>query len=589
MHRAVALRFPVGQRATRQCADALCATLGERSYDKIVDRRGVVLLLQRDAREPAPLILGDDGGLVLGPLFRRGADAGEPIGQLNRDLELSWLCSSGTALVDHFWGPYLAFLADRERDRLIVMRDPSGAKPCFAFERAEVRVFATHPSDVLSSVDVDQVRLAGFLCHPRLSLARAGVTDVEEVVPGEIWRTGRIEEARVQAWVPFGRVRPRNSDVIASDIKAAVETAAAAFTSGHSRVLHRLSGGLDSSIVLAALAAAKRVRGFDLTSINEFSSDVPEGDERVLARLTAGRFQTELVEIAFTPRPLAEAQAPSAWSPTPGFMALNTGALSFIESMSAHSGALLTSGQGGDHVFQRNRTLHLGSDAARRGQLSFDLAMALARMSGVSVWKLMWRAGRHAMPFGRLREAAYVAPASIANQDLAVQAIGEHFQHPWLEGWRRASPGEVLRALHVLEATHYHAPSVLHEAFTPAPILVSQPVMEACLSAPTYVMAPGVERGLVRMAYAEDLPPEVLSRTTKGETTRFFVSQLEAQWPALREMLLGGLLIQQAAAEPARIESLLAANRVPDLAASADIMTCVAAELWLRSLPLQCA
>lgn len=585
MHRAVVLRFPVGHRAVRQCADAMAQSLAASGYDQIMDRRGVLMLMRLDAGEGPPIVLNDETGIVLGHVYR--SPGGERAASVSREVELDWLQSSSQALIDNFWGPYLAFLADRERDRLIVVRDPSGGRQCYAFERDGVRVFATHPSDVLSVGKIDQVRLAGFLCHPRLSLARTGIAGVEELAPGAVWLCGRSGDSRVQAWRPLNRVRPRAPKSIASDIKSAVQQTALAFTDGQSLVLHRLSGGLDSSIVLAALAAARHTRDFDLVCVNEFSTDVPEGDERVLARLTADRFRARLVEMSFSPRPLIDARAPAAWSPTPGFAALNTGALSFMEAMSAYHGALLTSGQGGDHLFQRNRTMHLASDAARYGELSSRLAMSLARMSGVSVWKVLGHAIAYAPPFRPLRPNEYASPSLIANHELAAQAVAEHFQHPWLEEWQRAAPGEVLRALHVLEATHYYAPSALNDTFTPAPVLVSQPVMEACLSAPTYVMAPGVERGLIRDAFAEDLPPEVLQRTTKGETTRFFVAQLEAQWPELRQLLLDGLLVQQDALERVRVEAMLAINRVPDLTASADLMTCVAAELWLRSLPLQ--
>jgi asparagine synthase (glutamine-hydrolysing) len=178
-----------------------------------------------------------------------------------------------------------------------------------------------------------------------------------------------------------------------------------------------------------------------------------------------------------------------------------------------------------------------------------------------------------------------VAPGRIANVELASKAISEQFAHPWLDGWERAPSAEVLRTLHVLEATHYHAPSLLNEAFALAPILVTQPVMEACLAAPTYVMAPGVERGLVRRTYADVLPSAVINRVTKGETTRFFIAQLDAQWPMLREMLLGGRLAEQDAINRAKLEAILGGDRVASLEAGGDLMSCLAAELWLRSIP----
>ncbi|MBL8544310.1 MAG: hypothetical protein JNJ63_10940 [Hyphomonadaceae bacterium] len=587
MHRAAAVRYPVGQRADRERAGAVAGTLAAAGYETILDRRGVHLLWRRDESEADPFILADDAGLVLGRLMRRGQSEPMQTGPGLDEAVSAWLKSSGASLLGEYWGAYLAFLADRERDRLLIVRDPSGARACYGCVRDGVRVFATHPADLLAGVSVDQVRLAGFLCHPRLSLRRTGIAGLEEIAPGEVWSSGREEEGRRQGWRPLGRISAHTPAEIGAQIKGAVEQAALALTSNRQRVLHRLSGGLDSSIVLSALAAARRMRGFELICVNEFSAEVPEGDERLLARASAQRLATELIEMAFTPAPFSYTSGLETWTPAPGFALLNSGALAFIAAMGAHKGALLTSGQGGDHLFQRDRTLHLGADALRRGALNFDLALALARMSGVSVWKLAANAWRYGRTGAAFPASAYASPSALSNRDLALQAIGEHFAHPWLADCNGAPPGEVLRALHILEATHYFASSVLDQAFTPAPVLVSQPVMEACLAAPTYVMAPGVERGLVREAYANDLPAEVLGRTSKGETTRFFVAQLERQWPALRELLLGGLLVEQEALAAAHLEAMLAANRVPDLSASADLMTCVAAELWLRSLPLQ--
>jgi asparagine synthase (glutamine-hydrolysing) len=585
MHRLTCMRGPTGNRATRFRLDSLRDALIARGYVQLIDRRGVIVLLHGDARDAPPVHLSDEGGVVVGPMFAEGQEA-ERIAAFDRSEELEILRSGGAGLIGRYWGYYLAVLVDRERDRVIVVRDPSGGRPCFARMYAdEVRVFATHPADVPGEVAIDQVRLAGFLSHGRLSLDRTGVVGLEEVTPGEAWMVGRAGEKRTQYWRPLGRVaRSEGPQDRGEAVRRAIEATAEAFTSGERRVLHRLSGGLDSSIVLSALAKARERHGFQLSCVNEYALEAPEGDERALARATAARFGAELMEIEFRRRAWSEARATQSWSPVPGLQVLNAAAADFIDGMSRFDGALLTSGQGGDHLFQRNRTLHLGADAQRHGALRFDLAMALARMAGVSVWRIWSHALGFGLLRGRLPQREYVKPNPIGNPELTRAAIAEHFAHPWLEGWRGAPTAEVLRALHVLEATHYHAHSLMHEAFNPAPLLVSQKVMEACLAVPTYVMAPGQERGLVRRTYAAILPPEVLARVTKGETTRFFVAQLDAQWGALRETLLGGHLAQQAALERAKLETILSARRVTSLDAGADVMTCLAAELWLRSL-----
>src|SRR5690606_11897165 len=136
---------------------------------------------------------------------------------------------------------------------------------------------------------------------PRLVTRRTALKGVSEVLAGERLTWGRTTFERALAWRP-DRIEPRfegdNCEVAAKGLRASVEASAQAWSTWArirgNAIAHRLSGGLDSSIVLAALAAIPD-RG-EIICFNEFPSGAPEGDERLQAREAAALHGCELVE-----------------------------------------------------------------------------------------------------------------------------------------------------------------------------------------------------------------------------------------------------------------------------------------------------
>jgi asparagine synthase (glutamine-hydrolysing) len=111
---------------------------------------------------------------------------------------------------------------------------------------------------------------------------------------------------------------------------------------------------------------------------------------------------------------------------------------------------------------------------------------------------------------------------------------------------------------------------------------VSQPIIETCLSVPSWEWrAGGRDRSLARRAFAKDLPPIILDRRVKGTPGRFAARLLDHFRGPIRERVLGGRLAANRIVDVPALEKALAGDRpVADLE-RVRILEIVNAEAWI--------
>jgi asparagine synthase (glutamine-hydrolysing) len=92
-----------------------------------------------------------DQGVVLGTVFKRAAVPPSPdsIATLSGQDGEAILSSGGRELIDHYWGRYVAFLRTDRPGSLRVVRDPTGALPCFSVVFQDVTVYFSWIEDVV--------------------------------------------------------------------------------------------------------------------------------------------------------------------------------------------------------------------------------------------------------------------------------------------------------------------------------------------------------------------------------------------------------------------------------------------------------
>lgn len=247
--------------------------------------------------------LHESRGVVLGRLFdRRACNAtNEQIAHLLAGSD-AIVTSGGRTLLDRYWGRYVAFFESVNGD-LQVLRDPSGTLPCFILGHEGVTVAFSWLEDVLSLLpqipvprpDIDAV--AACMAFGELTGRRCALEGVTQALPGErVSLDDAGQRAGSLIWDAVQVAQDPYDMGLAGAMNALRETVGNcvnAWASCYDAVLLRLSGGVDSSILMSCLA--EDCTPTRVTCLN-YHSVGADSDEREFARLAATLANRELIE-----------------------------------------------------------------------------------------------------------------------------------------------------------------------------------------------------------------------------------------------------------------------------------------------------
>ena len=515
------------------------------------------------------------GGLVVGRVFAQG--------EFHQSTAIA--DSNGAALAKLLWGRYVALVKGQDNE-WYVLRDPSGALPCFVARIGELLCVFSDLRDFLAIWDgplsLNWEHLCAFVRWDRMASCSTGYREISQLLPGQRMRF----DAHLSTdfyWSPrqfcsTGVVESRHE--AESLLRESVLTSVKAWGSCYSSILLQLSGGLDSSIVLACLAELRPQQR--IVAVNHYLESA-QADERRYAREVAHRLGCELIEMAAPQQSASFRQmiltehipSPSfhrRWSPSDDLQA------AIVKDKGVE---VIFSGQGGDQVFQEQVDAMAAVEFARRHPLSLQLwsiAMDVAFAANVSVWSVLADVIRYASgrrghdPYAIIHRKAFLRESA---QDFV------HIRHPWT---RDESLPESKRqqAWALVDCYAFHPAGYTYaEDVNP---LISQPIFEASLRIPAYILShDGVSRALVRKCFESRLPQSIFRRTAKGVTTGYHHNLMLSDLRYVRELILGGRLAQEGIVDKAYLEEMLDADRfsMHDRLWSA-LESLVIAETWIR-------
>jgi asparagine synthase (glutamine-hydrolysing) len=574
------VRYLVIGAAAPHHRQPLAVDLGQRLGFRIVFASDAVAILA-NSHECTTLHAGS--GVVIGPLFRRFGRA-QRIEHLDEADTAAILQSEGKVLIERYWGAYLAILAFDGRFDLI--RDPSGALPCYSWSCGDDLVYASDP-DVLVDAGlmrptVDWDFIPRYFHSSGFPTAQTGLEGLTEFPRGSAaihTHEGAHHRVMWDPWAHVGRCADRGIDENADTLGQAVLSAVAASASVYRHILIGVSGGLDSSIVTAGLAAAKA-----RFSCMTLATDDPEGDERAYARMLCERFAVRLDErphaiedidlgvssVAHLPRPVGRLQA-LAYDAAVRSVALEQGADAFF------------SGNGGDNVFAFNYSAAPIVDRLLAEGLSMGAFSTIGDVCALTGANL-----REALAFAyrvwtrRTRGYRWNRDPDFLHRDIVASLQDKDLFHPWLDAPAGALPGQMshlallLRTQQQLEG--YDRTSGL-PVVNP---LMSQPVIECCLGIPSWQwISGGKNRSVARFAFEGRLPELILSRQSKGGPDAFCHAIIEIRRGEIQDRLLNGHLAKRGIIDRTALEGVLF-DRTPDLGgAHVRIMAFLDTEAWI--------
>lgn len=559
------LRFlaAAGQKRDRTALDRKLRCVRGRPLVRRFDSE--LLSVWTEAETP---LLEDERGtaVAVGLMFDR------PSAQRMRRLPAS--ANLGETVLRNCWGAFVLLASGGPSHW--VLRDPSGSIPVYHGAVDGLSLYASDWEMLrlgwagTPRPNLDAVR--HWLALPFLRTSLTGVLGVTELLPGAVHEMGPRGPSGRQLWSP--------AEFASATFEIGFEEAAgllrdeilrtAPLLAAGEKVTLRLSGGLDSSIVAAALAHV----GIDFRAVT-FATRTPEGDERRYARQVADRFGIELDELLEPDLEfrLETATGPLRRPPNPLLQPLQ-------RAFAAAAGtALMVDGAGGDNVFASLNTASPAIDAFRKAGLpgATSTLRDIAGLHGCTFWEAARAALRRTLRAGGARWPTDLTFLSAAGSEDPSQA------HPWLASTAGVPPGSADHIRMIAGVHHFLPDPASGEPCTIHPLL-AQPVVELCLRIPSWLwIAGGRDRAVARAAFRGLVPDAVLDRCGKGSLQAMFIKGYMAKRAELREFLVSGRLAQEGIVDTSAIVGYLDRREPPRDALYIRILEIFSAEQWLRS------
>ena len=518
----------------------------------------------------------------------------------------------GEAGLDALDGMFAFGLWDARSERLILMRDRLGKKPLYFAEApggaflfaSEVKALRAFPGFTL---EADPTRLPEYLTFGYVGTPRSFFAGVEKLPPAtrlvrdadgrrqvrRYWSLSLSPEPLPNLGVEEAKRLVREAVGAAVQRRLVADVPLGAF----------LSGGVDSSVIVAEMARRSpgRVRTFAVG----FEED-PTWDERRYARMVAERFRTEHTELVVSSSPVDLFEELLELHDEPYGDSSAVAVHAVARATRPHVTVALT-GDGGDEVFA-------GYTRFRGGLVADFVPPALGRALSAVLSRIPDPRGyKHPLALGK----RFVAHADRSGDEqllawnsffagpelaaiLSPDVAGPSFD-PWsvfaeqaamLEAARAAGRDrldQILRhnlATYLLDdllvKTDRMTMAVALEARSP---FLDTALVELAFRLPSALkMRRGSLKWLLREAYRDSLPPEVLDRKKHG-----FGVPLARWWSGPLSGLLDDLLLAPSARhrgllEPARVKAVVDEHRSGRRDHGQRIFLLVQLELWLRSL-----
>ncbi|HST72191.1 MAG TPA: N-acetylglutaminylglutamine amidotransferase [Kocuria rosea] len=266
----------------------------------------------------------------------------------------------GEDFVDHFVGMFAIALVDRAREQVVLVRDRLGIKPLYLAQVGRrLRFASTLPALVAAGgvdTSIDDVALHHYLSwHSIVPAPRTILSGVTKLPPATVrvveacgrtrdrvyWQPDYIRRAEHARWAPEDWQQA---------VHEALRTAVARRLVADVPVGVLLSGGLDSSLLVALLAEAGR-QHLSTFSIGFDAAGDRAGDEFSYSDLVAEAFGTDHHRLHITTTDLPVAVQDTVAAMTEPMTSHDVTAFHLLSAaVSAHV-KVVQSGQGADEVF----------------------------------------------------------------------------------------------------------------------------------------------------------------------------------------------------------------------------------------------
>ena len=502
-----------------------------------------------------------------------------------------------------------------ERGDLFVARDPIGVKPLYFAALPGGYLFASEIKSLLRCPDVprelDAAALHQHLAYLWTPAPRTMLRAVRKLPPGEaqLVRRGRVARQWRYYELPYTGERLAGTEAeIAERVRAAVATAVERQLVADVPVGAFLSGGLDSSAVVAMMKQARPGDRPTTYCIGFGEGEDADGNPADLpyAEKVAAHLGVELHALRVDPGIIGNLERMIWLLDEPQADPAPINALLIAEQARRDGFKVLLSGAGGDDIFsgyRRHRAIRM-ERAWSRFPAPVRAAMGAAARKGPGAFPsspLARRAAKlleHAHLDGDRRMAAYFwwsgeqLRRGLYAPELAARTAGEDAAAPLLESLSRIpDEHDPLNRMLFLEGKHFLADHNLNytdKMGMAAGVEVRVPLLDLDLVHLAARIPPGMKqkgaegKAIFKRAMEPLLPREVIYRPKSGfgaPLRQWLKNELRGQ---VEDTLSPAALRARGLFDPAAVRRLVDADRAGRVDGAYTILALMCVEIWCR-------
>ena len=535
-------------------------------------------------------------GAILGTLFYKDIDLppSNRVPVIDARVAAEIVRTGGRYLMENYWGSYVAFLNDCGTTWRI-LRDCSGKIPCYAITHGDLTLLASNIGDLtglaLPAFSMNARYLAGFIYAVEISRRECALNEVSEVLAGECLELNGTSARQFAMWDPRSVCRDyaiEDFDEACRQVRRVTQSCVDHWASKYDRIVHRLSGGLDSSVVLGCL---KRSPDRPVVTCLHLESGGMDDQERAFAQIAAAEAGFELVvqsgyslDARYDDRLFRLPKVPNPSVASVG-MTIDPDRMNLVPARA--NAEAVWDGEGGDHLFFAPRSPLGAIDYAFRHGIKSEFLQSVhdaVHRSRLSYWGVLAKSIRLGLLHGPWQpEDEYERRALFLNPDIVPENLATYVWHPWSEDASDLPPGKRWQICLLACLIHRHRPVPEIQHVSQHHPLFSQPLFELCLRIPLYVLLRGgINRALERAAFRDCVPEPIIRRENKGSVATTLMSRIRESLPYLRDLVLGGVLVQERILAGSALEPYLVGNRPVNNQELWPLLSSIAAEVWAR-------
>ncbi|HEX6133733.1 MAG TPA: asparagine synthase-related protein [Longimicrobiales bacterium] len=484
------------------------------------------------------------------------------------ELVLAALDRKGEGCIPRLLGDFAFVCWDARAQKLLAVRDAFGVKPLFRRAAPGLQLFASAVEPLQQDEAYDLEYISDYLTTGSVTTDATIWRGVSSVGAGSVVRQRGTVQSSERYWRAEEYTPADDGDEAENCLRfrELLETAVTSRIEDPSRTWAHLSGGLDSSSVVALASVLHGGVAGTVTVVDSLG----EGDERAYSDVVVQTFgvRNEQVRDYWAWQDDGElppvTDQPSAMYP---FFARHRRVWDIVRN---GGGRVLLSGMGADHYLYGS--LDYITDLAASGRIR-------AALGEVTTWSVamrqsFWRVGRRYMvdPFLPRRHAAVPAPVwlsgGVGERCATGRSVGSRFARKitdavntlpaWLERWPYGPEVE-------MRYPFLYRPLVEHSLQLPARQRVR----------------PNERKWVLRHAMRDVLPERVRTRSTKGGIDARILWSLRREQPRLDALLRDPILAQLGCIDPAALRTAVDDARRGLPVHNIQLFSALSLETWL--------